>query len=697
VNNSGSFGFLAIAGIAAGASSVLFAVVLAISCCWTKRKGARAQVNASVNAATKERPECSAYSDYDPEANISQKPLSRSSVDCKAEDLSEKTAMEQFEDEPGSSPAHHQTLSPHFNTMEDLSSDHFDDEPVTTAVVQGQAPIYIDGDYGMLKGDELPVFDDIQFIDDTVSPDEAAMGPPFVLDDGFQAFESAPASFLNVGCGKKSQFKDTPKRTSTTPRDVAEVMSFAKQSSEDDGTPRDLPPKNPLGPLSDPYLASSTHVSSLHENQPFNNSAANDLSVEGYALNSPSRGVLPSPWSPASRTASSAPPSPPQRSPSNSSHPMSSSDRSASTHAQHNIGSPVKGADEIKGYDSVVADVSRKQEVQSFPQLDSNSIFCTVESDSKQLIISFSESSSRPTLSMDEGSDGEQKCISSDEESSATDDLESENDSQAENEEDESSSGEETGSDAEEDDEDSDGDEETEEEADSEDSGSEAETIDDSLRHNNRSSVLASQQPYYDEIKSLVAQLMPDDLENVDVMVRQFAGNEAELLMTLQNMAAANSSAGNGGRDGSKPEAEMHIESSESSSVSEETSEEGSSDGDDDDEEDASVQVNEETDDKQIASSESEEDLESGDDESDSEMAAPESEKSDSEEEPDGSEESEDVEEESVYDEESYYSEEVVESDEETIIDQEESIHSEGEDVGRENEDVSSSYESDYD
>ncbi|GAX09582.1 hypothetical protein FisN_38Lh004 [Fistulifera solaris] len=42
--------------------------------------------------------------------------------------------------------------------------------------------------------------------------------------------------------------------------------------------------------------------------------------------------------------------------------------------------------------------------------------------------------------------------------------------------------------------------------------------------------------PYRDEIAALMQQVMPDEMENLDAMLEQFSGREAELLETLENM-----------------------------------------------------------------------------------------------------------------------------------------------------------------
>jgi hypothetical protein len=715
-NQPSSFGFLAIAGIAAGAASVLFSIVLVVCCCWTKRKAERANVNASINVLTKEQPECNPYADYDPEANVEHKTSSRSRADEKTEDFSERTSTEQFEDEPGSSPARHSTSAPHLNAMEDISSDHFDDEPVAFTVDQDQAPVYIDGDYGTLKGDEFLIDDDGPF------KTGGRKGSPLGMDDrSFHACESAPTTFPEDGYLRNSWFEGISKGTSTTQSSLDETMSLEKVPSEKDEVPRDLPPENPFGLVLDPQLPSYLHDSSPQLSHSSSKVFASDAEVEDSALESPSPAVVPLP---ASRNASYAPPSP-QRSPSTSSRPMPTIGRSASTDAQHNLGSPVKATDEIEGRHEGVAGDDSKQDEQSTPNLNCKSFVPVDESVFDQ------SSGKKPTTSRDEGSDGradsDHESVSSDEESSATAESDSENESEPQDDEDESSSGAKTGTEEEDDDEDEEeDDDDDEEESDDEDSGSEAETIDDSLRQNNRLAVVASQQKFYDEIKLLVAQLMPDDLENVDVMIGQFAGNEGELLKTLQNMAVSGSATGEAEHDGSEKENEMEVDSSESRTSDDDASEEGSSDGDG--EEESSDEEKTGSNDKEMAASETDEQRESDDEESESEMAAPsergeadseesdsqsddeesesemaapsergevDSEESDSDKDSHGSAEREHVEEESMYEEESYYSEEVVESDEETVDDEQESIESDQEE--EESEDSSSSYESETD
>ena len=257
---------------------------------------------------------------------------------------------------------------------------------------------------------------------------------------------------------------------------------------------------------------------------------------------------------------------------------------------------------------------------------------------------------------------------------------------------------------------------------------SEAETIDDSIR-NTRS------QPFYKEIKALVAQVVPDELENVDAMMEQFLGKEEELLHTLQNMAGLSSEPGSSDEskdEGSDSQASGDDESSEGEDESEDESEgesEGESEAESEAESDAesegglgdeiseaddggessdedddgpsdegsdsegaeSDQESEEADDSQADASGDEEEEEAG---GANDASLSEGEEEGSEEDDEGSEE-EGVDEE---DEESYYSEEVVEtsaaeesdqsgSGDESSSYEEESYHSENVDGSDKDED----------
>jgi hypothetical protein len=681
-NGSSSIGLMAMAGIAAGIATIVFGSGVAIYCCWAKRRrGSDSLDSAKLQVA---QPECSPYTDYDPESHVGQKPTSRSSGDGRTEDISEaSSAMEQFEDEPGN-----HDPSPkggNIGSMEDATSEHFEDEHVSVPVEAHKAPVYVDGEYGFLQGDEID-FDAAPF---DAPPVDTDWSPPESDDEDFQAFASAvPSRVEHRGNTDPEHVLHIDPMISS---DVTPVNPFEQVSADNGGAVSDLPPVNPFGAVPDDAPDSFAYPQSPQSTQVYEFSSSPRTQEESSPLKSPRRSPSRDSTSSASPRLSSshAPPSPPQRTPSNSSHTVTPGGGSVSTRAQHNLQSPTAAASH--------------EQVNERDTDDPNSHLPKDESCLDEVIlVSPIEGSKKPTFAVDESFETDDTAIevdSSDDESSAP--GESESESQPEDEDGAKSSEDESGSDCDE----------------SDDASSEAETIDDSLRPNR--TLDAQRQPYYKEIKMLVAQLMPDELPNVDVMIGQFAGNEEELLRTLQNMAGSSPRAVNddqsedsesesSGDDGNDDDGESD-DDSDNGEEEEDEDEDDDEDGDED-EEDADV------DDGETESSDVGEESEEGG-ESNGGEGAKEEDHSESQEEDsasagsesDESEEAEDAARgadvaESVYDEESYYSEEVVESDdeevvesdEETIDDEEETIQSEGSD-GSSVDDGSSSYESDSD
>ncbi|GKZ00137.1 hypothetical protein MPSEU_000967000 [Mayamaea pseudoterrestris] len=173
----------------------------------------------------------------------------------------------------------------------------------------------------------------------------------------------------------------------------------------------------------------------------------------------------------------------------------------------------------------------------------------------------------------DESTDEKEDDEESDEDESSDDEKATQVKAEEENSEDES-----------EEEEDESGDEESADEESSEEESEESEEDDESDNEAETSEELvipdeATRAAYRSQVAALVGEVVPSELDNVDAMMEQFLGREAELIMTLQNMAAA--------RDSSDEEEESD-EDEESDEEEESGDEEGSEDGDDSSDEDES-------------------------------------------------------------------------------------------------------------
>ena len=180
-----------------------------------------------------------------------------------------------------------------------------------------------------------------------------------------------------------------------------------------------------------------------------------------------------------------------------------------------------------------------------------------------------------------------------------------------------------------------------------------------STNSDNAEAVTRSYQKYRPVIEELIRQVMPDELDNIDVMMEQFIGNEKELVTSLRNMAGIDNSDDVDDESGSddsvtnsddsdvKPIAKVETSTSEEEESEDEdddvkpiakvetsmSEEEESEDDDDDDEEEEESESQESNTSKEELSEESEEDEEEDDEEEDEEEEDDEEEDSESSEE----------------------------------------------------------------
>ena len=117
-----------------------------------------------------------------------------------------------------------------------------------------------------------------------------------------------------------------------------------------------------------------------------------------------------------------------------------------------------------------------------------------------------------------------------------------------------------------------------------------------STNHDDDEAVAKSYQKYRPVIEELIRMVMPDEIENIDVMMEQFIGNEKELVTSLRNMAGIDDSDAEGSGSEDSETSSSDVEDKPTVKVESSTSEEEESDDDDDDDVDAEESESEEED-----------------------------------------------------------------------------------------------------
>ncbi|GKZ01331.1 hypothetical protein MPSEU_001084100 [Mayamaea pseudoterrestris] len=172
----------------------------------------------------------------------------------------------------------------------------------------------------------------------------------------------------------------------------------------------------------------------------------------------------------------------------------------------------------------------------------------------------------------DESTDEEDDDEESDEGESSDDEKETQVKLEEESSEDESEEEEEESGDEESADEES-SEEESEESEEDDESDNEAEASEELVIPDE-----ATRAAYRSQVAALVGEVVPSEVDNVDAMMEQFLGREAELIMTLQNMAAA--------RESSDEDDDEEEESDEEEDSGDEEGSEGGDDSSEDESDD---------------------------------------------------------------------------------------------------------------